>query len=274
MPARTHGDTGTRLHRIWQNMKARCYRKSAREYENYGGRGITVCDEWRNSYENFKEWALNNGYAEDLTIDRINTDGNYCPENCRWITNKEQQNNKRNNVVYEFNGEIKTLAQWSEELGICYRTLQKRIRKWGVEKAFTTPLKEETYIDIVGQKFGRLTVLSLYSTKGGARFLCKCDCGNTTISRGYDLRKGNSKSCGCWNRERVSETQRYSVKAIVEKANNRIIRCYTKEGDFVAEYRGVKNAAKEVGISENMIRRALRNGNYTAKGMKWRDADC
>lgn len=274
MPARTHGDTGTRLHRTWQNMKARCYRKSAREYENYGGRGIKVCDEWKSSYEAFKEWSINNGYTDELTIDRIDVNGNYEPSNCRWITNKEQQNNRRDNVIYEFNGETKTLAQWSEYLGICYKTLQKRIQQWGVERAFTTPLKTETYIDIVGQKFGRLTVLSLYSTKGGARFLCKCDCGGTTIPRGYNLRKGNTKSCGCWNRERVSEVQKHSPKAIVEKANNRIIRCYTKDGDFIAEYRGVKKAAKEVGISENMIRRALRNENYTAKGMKWRDVDC
>lgn len=138
---KTHGDTGTKLHRAWQNMRARCYRKSSREYENYGGRGITVCEEWMESYENFKEWALSSGYDENLTLDREDVNGNYCPENCRWITNKEQQNNKRNNVLYEYNGQTKTLAQWSDEIGICYKTLQKRIRNWGVEKAFSTPLR-------------------------------------------------------------------------------------------------------------------------------------
>lgn len=198
MPARTHGGTGTRLYRIWQNMKARCYGKYSREYDNYGGRGITVCDEWRNSYEKFKEWALNNGYEENLTLDRIDVNGNYEPSNCQWITNKEQQNNRRDNVYYEFGGETKSLSQWSEELGICYKTLQKRIRKWGVEKAFTEPLKTENVIDITGKKFGRLTVISRAEGKGrAAHFKCLCDCGNTTIVRGYSLRKGITKSCGC-----------------------------------------------------------------------------
>lgn len=206
MPARSHGDTGTKLYMAWQNMRARCNRKSAREYNNYGGRGIKVCDEWLHNYEAFKGWAIKNGYSEELTLDRINVDGNYCPENCRWITNKEQQNNKRNNVLYTYNGETKTLAEWSENLGICYKTLQKRIRNWGVEKAFTTPIKTESVIDITGQKFGRLTAISLVSTKGGARFECVCDCGNKTIQRGYDLRKGVVVSCGCYNRERVSES--------------------------------------------------------------------
>ena len=95
---RTHGGTGTRLHSIWQNMKARCYRESAREYENYGGRGITICDEWRNDYKAFHDWAVENGYADNLTIDRKNVNGNYEPSNCRWITNEEQQRNKRYSV--------------------------------------------------------------------------------------------------------------------------------------------------------------------------------
>lgn len=275
MPARSHGDTGTRLHRIWQNMKARCYRKSAREYENYGGRGITVCEEWRSNYEKFKEWAINNGYADNLTIDRINVNGNYEPTNCRWITNKEQQNNRRDNACYEFNGETKTLAQWSEELGICYKTLQKRIRKWGVEKAFTEPLKTENAIDITNQKFGRLTVLERTESKGGAAcFKCICDCGNEKIVRGHDLRKGLIRSCGCLSREGAAK--RYKdvvVKAKVDKADNKIIRCYTKNGEFIKEYKGVKSASEDVGISRSVIWRSLRNENYTAKGMKWKYAN-
>lgn len=270
---KTHGGTGTRLHRIWQNMKARCYRKSAREYENYGGRGITVCKEWLHSFQAFYDWAMENGYADNLTIDRIKNDGNYCPENCRWITNKEQQNNRRDNVVYEFNGQSKNLSEWSEELGICYKTLQKRIREWGIEKAFTTPLRTERVIDITGKHFGRLMVLSLESTKGGAKFKCLCDCGNITIAKEYDIRNGVVKSCGCWNRERASERYKDVVRAKVEKADNKIVRCYTKDGEFIAEYKGVKNASVAVGISKNSIWRALRNENYTAKGMKWKYAE-
>lgn len=94
----THGLYYTRLHRIWSGMKQRCYYSKCRSYKDYGGRGITICDEWLNDFKTFYDWAISNGYKEGLTIDRKNNDGNYEPQNCRWITNSEQQKNKRNNI--------------------------------------------------------------------------------------------------------------------------------------------------------------------------------
>lgn len=137
----THGLRHTRLYKEWQSMKRRCDCKSWRDYKNYGGRGITVCDEWRNDFMAFHDWAMANGYDDSLSLDRIDVNGNYEPSNCRWVTLKHQANNKRNSHFLEYNGEVKTIAQWAEELGIKYRTLSSRIntRGWSVEKALTTP---------------------------------------------------------------------------------------------------------------------------------------
>lgn len=101
-----HGDTGTRLHAIWKGIKCRCYSKNWVQYKNYGERGIEVCDEWKGSYLKFKEWSLNNGYEINLEIDRINVNGNYCPENCQWTTHYNQTVNRRDTLyVYYYDKE-------------------------------------------------------------------------------------------------------------------------------------------------------------------------
>lgn len=134
----------TRLYVIWCDMRQRCYKKTAIDYERYGWRGIKVCEEWlgTNGYQNFKEWALSNGYAENLTIDRIDNNGNYNPSNCRWITIQEQANNRRSNHILEFNGKRQTISQWSREFGVSKHLLYSRVVRlgWSVEKALTTPI--------------------------------------------------------------------------------------------------------------------------------------
>lgn len=128
-----HGKRNTRLYRIYYAMINRCYRINNANYINYGGRGIVVCDEWKHNFEAFYNWAINN-YKEGLTIDRIDHDGNYEPDNCKWITYKEQNNNKRNNIKITYNGKTQTLKQWADELRVNYSTLKSRHRnKWSVK---------------------------------------------------------------------------------------------------------------------------------------------
>lgn len=124
-----HGKIGTRLYEIWLGMKARCYRKSHMWYMHYGGRGISICDEWSNDFQAFYDWAMANGYRDGLTIDRINNDEGYSPDNCRWATSVCQANNRRCNIIVEVNGKSQTIAQWARETGILYQTLYRRYTK-------------------------------------------------------------------------------------------------------------------------------------------------
>jgi len=136
-----HGFSKTRLEHIRKDMYRRCYAPKTVGYPRYGGRGIIMCDEWKNNPASFFEWAVNNGYEEHLTIDRINNNGNYEPSNCKWSTMKEQANNTRRNRYYTVNGLSKNINQWSNYLGIKVATLYGRLYSgWSEEKTFTTPL--------------------------------------------------------------------------------------------------------------------------------------
>ena len=110
-------------------MIDRCYRPSIFAYKDYGGRGITVCDEWRKDFMSFYNWALNNGYEETLTIDRIDVNGNYEPNNCRWIPMGEQSKNTRKNVYFTYNGKTQVLSDWAREFGIPSTTFRRRIKQ-------------------------------------------------------------------------------------------------------------------------------------------------
>lgn len=138
-PSYKHGLRKSRLYEILVNIKTRCYNVNNKTYKNYGGRGITVCEEWRNDFLNFYNWAMDNGYRDDLTIDRIDVNGNYEPSNCRWVNWKIQQNNRRNNHIIEYNGEKHTLQEWSEILPINVSSSVLRYRilnGWSIEDAF------------------------------------------------------------------------------------------------------------------------------------------
>ena len=153
-----------RLNTIYHAMINRCYNPKNNRYERYGGRGITVCDEWLDNkiiilgrriskgWLAFKEWALSHGYEDGLSIDRIDNSMGYSPDNCRWATPREQSNNRHTNVLVTYKGKTKTLPQWCEELNLNYCTVSQRIRvlHWSVEKAFET--KDNPKINYVTYK--------------------------------------------------------------------------------------------------------------------------
>lgn len=135
-----HGDKHTRLYECWCNMKARCYKPSLKCYTLYGGKGIKVCDDWLHNYPNFKEWALNNGYSDELTLDRIDTTKDYSPNNCRWATRQQQTDNRVCTKRYDVDGTMMTLGEISRKYNINHATLYYRIVlfKWDVKKAINT----------------------------------------------------------------------------------------------------------------------------------------
>lgn len=141
----THGKRNTRLYNIYQHMRARCYNINNKDYNSYGGRGIKICDEWKNDFLSFYNWSMNNGYQDDLTIDRIDVNGNYEPKNCRWATRLVQNNNKRNLHYITYKGVTKTLSEWCTYFNLNYNTIERRINhfNWSIEKALTTPIKKK-----------------------------------------------------------------------------------------------------------------------------------
>lgn len=149
--SKTHGMSKTRLYRVYRMMISRCYCPNTSKYKDYGGRGITVCKEWLDDFMNFYNWAMENGYDENAkfskcTLDRKDVNGNYEPNNCRWITNKEQGNNRRNNHYVEINGETKTIREWCESriYEASETTVHKRIRNgWSDIEAITKPVQKQ-----------------------------------------------------------------------------------------------------------------------------------
>lgn len=141
----THGDADSRLYGVWCAMKRRCYNPNVPEYRRYGGRGIIVCDDWKNSFELFAQWAYATGYCKDAergecTLDRIDNDGPYSPANCRWVTQREQMNNVSYNHICEYNGESHTVAEWARIYNMPYNRLLQRLIRYGynIDKALNT----------------------------------------------------------------------------------------------------------------------------------------
>ena len=138
----THGLSNTKIYRIWRNMKSRCYNPNVTRYNKYGGRGITICDEWRDNFEAFYKWAIENGYSDGLSIDRKDVNGNYTPSNCRWIAMSKQADNKSNSRLFEYNGESHTVTEWAETTGISRDIIWNRIKRgWSIDRVLSQPVR-------------------------------------------------------------------------------------------------------------------------------------
>lgn len=170
---KTHGMRWSRLYNIWTQMNQRCTNETLDHYDRYGGRGISVCDEWR-QFEVFEDWAINNGYKDGLSIDRIDVNRNYEPRNCKWSTNLEQSRNKRNSVYLTINGESKTIGEWAEISGLPYKTIQRRLFTGCKEEELLAPIGEHwQHIEINGI----IKPLSVWAKEAGLHY--------TTVQRRY-----------------------------------------------------------------------------------------
>jgi len=137
-------DSDNKLYRVWQSMRSRCKTQSNTAYKWYGGKGVKVCAEWDNDFESFLEWSYKNGYKPGLSIDRIRCDGDYCPDNCRWVGRAIQDNNRTDNHYIEYNGETHTMTEWARITGINVNTLSGRINRYG------WPIKDALTIEVWG----------------------------------------------------------------------------------------------------------------------------
>ena len=186
-----HGMCNSRIYRIWCNMKSRCECKSNDAYKLYGQRGISVCEDWK-TFESFEKWAMLNGYSDNLTIDRIDVNGNYCPENCRWATYKEQCRNKRNSVVMESPIGEMTVAEYCEKTGANPFVIYSRIRR-GSSKDEVYKLESIRHI-----KYGE-----------------ECSSAKLTWAEVDQIRALNSKGISCYRLAKMYSVSKKSVLDII-----------------------------------------------------------
>lgn len=230
---------GQRLYRIWIEMRRRCRDEHRDSYCRYGGRGITVCPEWQD-YEVFARWALSNGYADDLTIERIDVNGNYCPENCTWITRGAQARNRRNNFKVTISGETKTGAEWARDAGLEKHTVINRIRKGlNPETAVTKqgPVRKRSV-------FGEELTLKEMEEKYGIK--------TTTIKS--RIRKGMTP-------EEAVLTPLKKDWAVIQE---------TTDGCVVRKWKCANEAVRELGYSLSGISDCCTGRIKTYKGYVWR----
>jgi hypothetical protein len=205
---RRHGMSKTKVYQAWLSMRRRCYEASNASFEDYGGRGIEVCERWRGSFEAFFE-DMGHPPDDSHSLDRIDSDGNYEPSNCRWATLTRQIRNRGVARMLTYKGETLGLADMAEKYGVPYRRLASRIKRhWTLERALNEEkVTSARLVDRTGQRFSRLVVVRRSDAKSAGRnavWECLCDCGNMTLASSDKLLKGDKKSCGCWHKEAIA----------------------------------------------------------------------
>ena len=193
-------NTKRRIKKIFNHMKDRCYNKNDTRYYDWGGRGIIICKEWLENPDSFVDWAINAGYKQGLSIDRIDNNKGYSPENCRWVTLAENNQNRRSSRYFTINGETKNLQQWCDAYSVPWSMVNKRLELgWDIEKALTTPKLKRDTESFIGKTFGYLTVKKFNNISKNRQSIyeCECVCGNICYVSGDKLKSGHTKSCGC-----------------------------------------------------------------------------
>lgn len=194
----------TKILKTYSHIKDRCYNPKNNAYKDYGGRGIYMADVWLNNRDNFIQWCLENGCDFGLAIDRIDNDGAYSPENCRWVTPQENNQNRRSSKFYTIDGTTLNLQQWCNKFNISRSMVTARLnRGWDIKKALTTPKRERDKDSMIGKHFGRLTVVEFYGVGNNRQsiYKCQCGCGNITYVETTKLTSGHTQSCGCIRQE-------------------------------------------------------------------------
>lgn len=241
----THGKSNTKLFGVWNGMIERTTNKNNQSYYNYGERGITICDEWKDDFKSFYDWAINNGYKDGLSIDRIDNDKGYYPENCRWVGNFEQANNKRNNHKIEFNGEIHGIEEWARIIGISGSSLLSRLKNgWTLEQALTTKpngyMKRQKFLEYNGEvktpkEWSEITGISYHVIM-------------RRIEHGWKTKDALTVPMG----QKIKKVMQYDL-----------------DKNFVKEFNSAKEAAEIMGCRVYEIRAVCLGKRKTCRGYIW-----
>ncbi|MGS0480035.1 hypothetical protein [Bacillus mycoides] len=201
-----HGETGTKSYKLWSQIKQWCYNPKNQSFNKYGEKGIKVCNEWHD-YTNFKEWLIESGYEDGMFVERIDVNCDYSPNNCVLVPLHNHLKKRKSNIFLEYEGKKKNLSEWADEVGVNYRTILGRYRRGIRPPELFIPSRPKNNSSLIGEKFGRLTVVERVESDkhNNVRLKCICECGNYKIVNRNALATGKTVSCGCYNKEAISK---------------------------------------------------------------------